>query len=169
MKTENATAGQFDVKNLKEEPGKISGPDIDINEGPMEADPDKPYEIMDTDTVEMRMWKEAQNREIEKRLEAKRNFAIPEEARKFTPANDMILVLPSEAQKVSKLLIIPDTVKEKPNQGTIVRISKNCSQNFRDDFHVNDKIIFGKYAGLPIHFDGVEFLLMRELDVLGAF
>lgn len=178
MQQKDSTQGQFEVGKLKDEPGKIGGL-VDTNgkqipsaplPDPPTTDPDALYVVIETDTVEQKQWKSMQNKEILRRIEDKKNQkSLPASALKFKPANDMILVLPSEAMKISKMLIIPDTVQEKPNQGTIIRISKKCSPEFLAEFNETDKVIFGKWAGLPIHFDGVEFLLMRELDVLGAF
>lgn len=91
---------------------------------------------------------------------------------KIRPLHDRLIVerLDGEA-KTAGGLYIPDTAKEKPQQGRVVAVGKG---RVRDDGTVQtldvkagDKILFGKYSGTEIKIDGNELLIMREEDVLG--
>ncbi len=91
---------------------------------------------------------------------------------KIKPLNDRILVLRTEEeQKTSGGIIIPDTAKEKPQQGTVVAVGpgKMGDDGKRTALEVKkgDKILFSKYAGTEIKIDGVEHVFMKEDDILG--
>ena len=91
---------------------------------------------------------------------------------KIKPLNDRILVLRTEEeQKTSGGIIIPDTAKEKPQQGTVVAVGpgKMGDDGKRTALEVKkgDKILFSKYAGTEINIDGVEHVFMKEDDILG--
>jgi chaperonin GroES len=68
-------------------------------------------------------------------------------------------------------IFIPDTAKEKPQEGKIVAVGKGKAGDDGKitplDVKVNDRILFGKYSGTEINFDGEEHLIMREEDILG--
>jgi len=89
------------------------------------------------------------------------------------PLRDRILVkrVEEEEQKVGGI-IIPDTAKEKPQQGKVVAVGKgrvtDKGETVPLDVKVGDTVLFGKYAGNEIKLDGEEFLIMREEDVLGV-
>lgn len=91
--------------------------------------------------------------------------------KKIRPLQDRLLVKRlEEPDKTSGGLFIPDTAKEKPQQGKVMAVGKG---KVRDDGAINpldvkegDKILFGKYSGTEIKLDGDEFLIMREDDVL---
>jgi chaperonin GroES len=89
------------------------------------------------------------------------------------PLRDRILVkrVEEEEQKVGGI-IIPDTAKEKPQQGTVKAVGKGRVSDKGEttplDVKVGDTVLFGKYAGTEIKLDGEEFLIMREEDVLGV-
>jgi chaperonin GroES len=89
------------------------------------------------------------------------------------PLRDRILVkrVEEEEQKVGGI-IIPDTAKEKPQQGKIMAVGKGRVSDKGEttplDVKVGDTVLFGKYAGTEIKLDGEEFLIMREEDVLGV-
>ncbi len=88
------------------------------------------------------------------------------------PLNDRILVLRvQEEEKTSGGIIIPDTAKEKPQEGKVVAVGpgKMDERGKRTPLDVNegDRILFSKYAGTEIKIDGVEHLFMREDDILG--
>jgi len=92
---------------------------------------------------------------------------------KVRPLHDRIIVLRIDEgeQKVGGI-IIPDTAKEKPQQGKVVSAGKG---KVKDDGKVvpmdvkaGDLILFGKYSGTEIKLDGVEYLIMREEEVLGV-
>ena len=89
------------------------------------------------------------------------------------PLHDRIIVERLEEEtKTAGGLIIPDTAKEKPQQGKVIAVGKGKKTEDGKllplDVKVGDKILFGKYAGTEIKLDGKEFLMMREDDVLGV-
>jgi len=92
---------------------------------------------------------------------------------KIKPLNDRILVLRvEEEQKTRGGIIIPDTAKEKPQEGKIVAAGPgkmgDDGQRVPLDVRVGDRILFSKYAGSDIKIDGVEHLFMKEDDILGV-
>ncbi len=86
------------------------------------------------------------------------------------PLADRVLVKPSKAEeKTASGIIIPDTAKEKPMQGEVVAAGKG---RVADDgkvspleVKVGDKVLYGKYSGTEVTFDGEEYLIMRESDI----
>ena len=93
-------------------------------------------------------------------------------AANIKPLNDRVLVRPLEDKEVKKGgIIIPDTAKERPQEGKIEAVGpgKVGDDGKRTPLSVNkgDKVIYSKYAGTEIKIDGVEYLLMREDDILG--
>lgn len=91
---------------------------------------------------------------------------------KIRPLGDRILVLRvEEEEKTSGGIIIPDSAKEKPQEGKVVAIGpgKTGEKGERISMTVKagDRILFGKYAGNEIKIDGVEHLIMHEDDILG--
>ena len=90
----------------------------------------------------------------------------------FTPLHDRILVRRvEESETVRGGIIIPDSAKEKPQQGEVISVGKGKSNDegkvFPLDVKAGDSILFGKYSGTEIKLDGEEFLIMREEEVLG--
>lgn len=87
----------------------------------------------------------------------------------FKPNGNRVLVLVDEAEGKSKGgIIIPDSVKEKPRQGTIVAIGTGTEKEPMLS-EVGDRIIFGKYSGNEIIVDGIEYSIMRQDDLIGKF
>jgi len=89
------------------------------------------------------------------------------------PLHDRIIVERLEEEtKTAGGIIIPDTAKEKPQQGKVIAVGKGKRTEDGKllplDVKVGDKILFGKYAGTEIKIEGKEFLMMREDDVLGV-
>jgi chaperonin GroES len=91
---------------------------------------------------------------------------------KFRPLYDRILVERVESEEVTKGgIILPDTAKEKPQQGKIIAVGHG--RRLEDgklvplELKAGDTILFGKYSGTEIKIDGVEYLIMKEDDVLG--
>ena len=91
---------------------------------------------------------------------------------KIRPLNDRVLVLRiDEEEKTSGGIIIPDTAKEKPQEGRVVAAGpgklddngKRIPLEIKED----DRVLFGKYAGTEIKIDGVEHIIMREDDIVG--
>lgn len=91
---------------------------------------------------------------------------------KIKPLNDRVLVLRiDEEEKTSGGIIIPDTAKEKPQEGKVVAVGpgKVDEDGKRIPMEVkkDDRVLFSKYGGTDIKIDGVEHLIMREEDILG--
>jgi chaperonin GroES len=89
------------------------------------------------------------------------------------PLHDRIIVERVEEEtKTAGGLIIPDTAKEKPQQGKVIAVGKGKvtedGKLVGMDVKVGDRILFGKYAGTEIKIEGKEYLMMREDDVLGV-
>ncbi|MFZ1889081.1 MAG: co-chaperone GroES [Candidatus Binataceae bacterium] len=91
---------------------------------------------------------------------------------KFRPLGDRILVKRiKEEEKTKGGIIIPDTAKEKPQEGKVVAVGKG---KYGDDgklipieVKAGDKILFGKYSGSEIKLEGDEHIILREDDILG--
>ena len=95
------------------------------------------------------------------------------ETTKFTPLHDRILVRRTEEGETMRGgIIIPDSAKEKPQQGEVISVGKGKSNDegkvFPLDVKAGDTILFGKYSGTEIKLDGEDFLIMREEEVLGT-
>ena len=91
---------------------------------------------------------------------------------KIKPLNDRILVLRiKEEEKTAGGIIIPDTAKEKPQEGKVVAVGpgKMGDDGKRTSLDVKkgDTVLFSKYAGTEMKIDGVEHVFMREDDILG--
>ena len=91
---------------------------------------------------------------------------------KLRPLNDQILVIRIEEEEKTKGgIIIPDTAKEKPQEGKVVAVGPGKNNDKGEiiplDVREGDRVLFGKYAGTEIKIDGVEHLIMREDDILG--
>ena len=92
---------------------------------------------------------------------------------KIRPLQDRVIVkrLEEAVEKTKGGIIIPDTAKEKPQQGKVIAVGKGKVNDEGKltplDVKVGDKILFGKYSGSEIKLDGEEHLIMREDDILG--
>jgi len=90
------------------------------------------------------------------------------------PLYDRIVVkrLDNDAEKTAGGLFIPDSAKEKPQEGEVVAVGQGKRADdgklIALDVKVGDRILFGKYSGSDIKMDGEEFLIMREDEVLGV-
>ena len=83
------------------------------------------------------------------------------------PLADRVLVLPAPAEEKIGGIIIPDTAKEKPLHGTIVAAGKGT----KDEEMVlkeGDEVLYGKYSGTELEYDGTKYLMMRQSDVLAV-
>ncbi len=92
---------------------------------------------------------------------------------KIRPLQDRVIVKRIEEEEKSKGgIIIPDTAKEKPQEGKVIAVGKGKVNDDGKitplDIKVNDRILFGKYSGTEINIDGEEHLIMREDDILGV-
>jgi chaperonin GroES len=93
--------------------------------------------------------------------------------KKFKPLQDRILVKRLEEKEIKKGgIIIPDSVKEKPQEAEVVAVGPGkVTRNGKlqpMSVKVGDKILFGKYSGNEVKLDDEEYLIMREEDVLGV-
>ncbi len=91
---------------------------------------------------------------------------------KIKPLADRVIVKPKEAEETTKGgIILPDTAKEKPIEGTVVAVGdgritedgKLIAMNVK----VGDTVLYGKYSGTEVKIDGEEYLIMRESDIYG--
>lgn len=82
------------------------------------------------------------------------------------PLADRVLVVPAAAEtKTSSGIIIPDTAKEKPQKGTVAAVGPGTKDN-PITVKVGDQVLYGKYAGTELQHDGVDYLMMKESDLL---
>jgi chaperonin GroES len=88
------------------------------------------------------------------------------------PLHDRIIVKRVEEESKSKGgIIIPDTAKEKPQEGRVVAVGPGRNEDgkvIKLDVKAGDRILFGKYSGTEIKLEGEEHIIMREEDVLGV-
>ena len=92
---------------------------------------------------------------------------------KVGPLHDRIIVERiEESEQVVGGIIIPDTAKEKPQQGKVIAAGKGKVKDDGTltplDVQTGDTVLFGKYSGQEIKLDGVEFMIMREDEILGV-
>ena len=92
---------------------------------------------------------------------------------KIKPLADRVVVTPLEAEEKSKGgIIIPDTAKEKPQEGKVTAVGPgkiaDSGELIKMEIKSGDKILYGKYSGTDITIDGVESLIMRESDILAV-
>jgi chaperonin GroES len=93
-------------------------------------------------------------------------------ATKFTPLHDRILVRRVEESETTRGgIIIPDSAKDKPQEGEVISVGRGKSNDEGKVFPLavkaGDRILFGKYSGTEIKIDGEEYIIMREEEVLG--
>ncbi len=91
---------------------------------------------------------------------------------KLKPLADRVVVKPAEAEeKTAGGIILPDTVKEKPVEGTIVAAGPgkvtDDGKAVKMEVKVGDKVLYGKYSGTEVTINGEEYLIMRESDIFG--
>ncbi|MDR3747998.1 MAG: co-chaperone GroES [Acidobacteriota bacterium] len=93
-------------------------------------------------------------------------------ATKLTPLHDRIVIRRvEEAETTRGGIIIPDSAKDKPQEGEVIAVGRGKSNDegktFPLDVKAGNRVLFGKYAGTEIKIDGEDFLIMREEEVLG--
>ena len=82
------------------------------------------------------------------------------------PINDRVVVKPAQAEEKTKGgIIIPDTAKEKPQRGEIIAVGPGKEDN-KMTVKVGDTVLYGKYAGQELSYEGQDYLIMREDDIL---
>ena len=89
------------------------------------------------------------------------------------PLGDRVLVQPIEEKETKKGgIIIPDTAKEKPSQGEVIAVGPGgrdeSGKLIPIDVKVGDRILFGKWSGTEVKIDDVEYLIMKESDIMGV-
>ena len=94
-------------------------------------------------------------------------------ALKVKPLSDRVVVEPAPAEDVSSGgIILPDTAQEKPQQGTIVAAGpgkvSDSGKTVVMEVKKGDRILYGKYSGTEFSFEGTEYLIMRESDILAV-
>jgi len=91
---------------------------------------------------------------------------------KFKPLGDKVLVEPSkEKEKMASGIIIPDTAKEKPQEGKVIAVGPgkrdDSGKLIPMDVKAGDKIIYGKYAGTEIKLEGKDYVIVDQSDISG--
>ena len=92
---------------------------------------------------------------------------------KFRPLHDRVLVRRVEEENKTKGgIIIPDTAKEKPQQGEVIAVGPGArneqGQLVSLDVRVGDTVLFGKWSGTEVKIDGEDLLIMKESDIMGV-
>jgi len=92
---------------------------------------------------------------------------------KFRPLHDRVVVKRIEAEEKSAGgIIIPDTAKEKPQQGEVISVGPGgrdeAGKLIPIDLKAGDRVLFGKWSGTEVKLDGIEYLIMKESDVMGV-
>jgi chaperonin GroES len=92
---------------------------------------------------------------------------------KFRPLHDRVVVERIEADaKSAGGIIIPDTAQEKPSQGEVVAVGPGgrdeAGKLIPIDLKVGDRVLFGKWSGTEVKLDGVDYLIMKESDIMGV-
>lgn len=89
------------------------------------------------------------------------------------PLQDRVIIRRiEEGEQIRGGIIIPDTAKEKPQEGEVIAVGEgkklDSGERVPLDIKAGDRVLFGKYAGTEIKLDGEEYLIMREDDILGV-
>ena len=92
---------------------------------------------------------------------------------KFRPLHDRVVVKRIEAEeKTAGGIIIPDTAKEKPQQGEVIAAGPGARDEAGKliplDVTAGDRVLFGKWSGTEVKLDGVDYLIMKESDIMGV-
>ena len=85
---------------------------------------------------------------------------------KIKPLADRVLIEPADAETTTVSgIIIPDTAQEKPQKGIVVAIG-NGTKDHEMSVKIGDQVLYGKYSGTELKFEGTDYLMMRESDLL---
>ncbi len=85
---------------------------------------------------------------------------------KLKPLGDRVLIEPREAEdKTASGIIIPDSAKEKPQKGTVIAVGPG-KKDEKIELKVGDVVLYGKYSGTEINYDGKDYLIMKQEDIL---
>jgi len=87
------------------------------------------------------------------------------------PLGDRVVIRAVEREeKTASGIVLPDTAKEKPQEGEVVAVGPGRYEDGKRvalDVSANDRVIYSKYAGTEVKFDNIEYLILRESDILG--
>ncbi len=84
------------------------------------------------------------------------------------PLSDRVLILPNPAEeKTAGGLIIPDTAKEKPLAGKVIAVGPG-TKDVAMEVKVGDQVLYGKYSGTEISFEGVSYIIMKQSEILAV-
>jgi chaperonin GroES len=122
---------------------------------------------------------EFSSNEISTELGERENLALAsrstfqESTMKFRPLHDRIVVTRIDADdKTAGGIIIPDTAKEKPSEGEVIAVGPGgrdeAGKLIPIDLNKGDRVLFGKWSGTEVKIDGVEYLIMKESDIMGV-
>ena len=85
---------------------------------------------------------------------------------KIKPLSDRVLIEPAKAETTTVSgIIIPDTAQEKPQKGIVVAVG-NGTKDHEMSVKIGDQVLYGKYSGTELKFEGTDYLMMRESDLL---
>ena len=92
---------------------------------------------------------------------------------KFRPLHDRVVVTRIDAEgKTAGGIIIPDTAKEKPTEGEVIAVGPGgrdeSGKLIPIDLKAGDRVLFGKWSGTEVKIDGIEYLIMKESDIMGV-
>jgi chaperonin GroES len=92
---------------------------------------------------------------------------------KFRPLHDRVLIESLESEeKTAGGIIIPDTAKEKPQEGKVIAVGPGAKsedgKTISMDVKVGDRVLFGKWSGTEVKVDGKEYSIMKESDIMGV-
>ena len=92
---------------------------------------------------------------------------------KFRPLHDRVVIRRIEGEDKTKGgIIIPDTVKEKPQEGEVVAVGPGARDESGKlqplELKAGDRVLFGKWSGTEVKIDGVDYLIMKESDIMGV-
>ena len=93
---------------------------------------------------------------------------------KFRPLHDRVVVKRIDAEaKSAGGIIIPDTAQEKPSQGEVIAIGPGgrdeAGKLIPIDLEIGDRVLFGRWSGTEVKLDSVDYLIMKESDIMGVF
>lgn len=91
---------------------------------------------------------------------------------KFRPLHDRVLIEPLNAEeKTAGGIIIPDTAKEKPQEGKVIAVGPGARGDdgklVKPDVKVGDRVLYGKWSGTEVKIEGKDYLIMKESDIMG--
>ena len=130
------------------------------------------YKFIDMVGTSTTSWEDAAKTAVETAAQSLRDTRVAEikdldmSKVNFKPINDRVVVRPLPAEEKTKGgIIIPDTAKEKPQQGEVVAVGPG-KEGVKVNIAVGDRVLYGKYAGQELNYNGDEYLIIREDDIL---